>query len=115
MPVFDRRRYDDACGIFKYTSPFSKTCRRRPAGNTGGGVMISRAIANLCCATAMLAGGALAAQATPFMIVGNDEKLIWDDAGKVVLSPAGKDSALIVDLADPLNPTIVANIPLKNS
>ena len=77
--------------------------------------MISRAIANLCCATAMLAGGALAAQAAPFMIVGNDEKLIWDDAGKVVLSPAGKDSVLIVDLADPLNPKIVANLPLKNS
>src|ERR1051326_5280357 len=77
--------------------------------------MISRAITNLCCAAAMLAGGGLAAEAAPFMIVGNDEKLIWDDAGKVVLSPAGKDSVLIVDLADPLNPKIVANLPLKNS
>ncbi len=77
--------------------------------------MISRVIANLCCATAVLAGGAIAAQAAPFMIVGNDEKLIWDDTGKVVLSPAGKDSVLIVDLANPLNPKIVANLPLKNS
>ena len=49
------------------------------------------------------------------MIVDNDEKVLWDDAGKVVLSPPGKDSVLIVDLADPMNPKIVANLPLKNS
>jgi DNA-binding beta-propeller fold protein YncE len=49
------------------------------------------------------------------MIVGNDEKIVWDDAGKPVLSLPGKDSVLIVDLADPLNPKIVANLPLKNS
>jgi hypothetical protein len=43
-----------------------------------------------------------------WMIVGNDEKLVWDDDGKPVLSPAGKDSVLIVDLADPENPKITA-------
>ena len=32
-----------------------------------------------------------------------------------MLSPPGKDSVLIVDLADPMNPKIVANLPLKNS
>jgi DNA-binding beta-propeller fold protein YncE len=55
------------------------------------------------------------ARAAPFMIVGNDEKVLWDDQGKAVLSPTGKDSVLIVDLADPLNPKIVANLPLENS
>jgi DNA-binding beta-propeller fold protein YncE len=49
------------------------------------------------------------------MIVGNDEKLIWDDEGKGVLSPPGKDNVLIVDLANPEEPKIVANLPLKNS
>jgi DNA-binding beta-propeller fold protein YncE len=49
------------------------------------------------------------------MIVGNDEKVIWDDQGKPILSPPGKDSVLIVDLADPMNPKIVANLPLENS
>jgi hypothetical protein len=34
--------------------------------------MRSRAIANFCCAAAVLAGGAVAAQAAPFMIVGNE-------------------------------------------
>ncbi len=56
-----------------------------------------------------------AVRAAPFMIVGNDEKLIWDGQGKPILSPPGKDSVLIVDLADPLNPKIVANLPLENS
>jgi DNA-binding beta-propeller fold protein YncE len=49
------------------------------------------------------------------MIVGNDEKLLWDDDGKPVLSAPGKDSVLIVDLANPEDPKIVANLPLKNS
>jgi DNA-binding beta-propeller fold protein YncE len=55
------------------------------------------------------------AHAAPFMVVGNDEKVLWDDDGKPVLSPAGKDSVLIVDLANPESPKIVANLPLKNS
>jgi dipeptidyl aminopeptidase/acylaminoacyl peptidase len=55
------------------------------------------------------------AYAKPFMIVGNDEKVWWDDDGKTVLSAPGKDSVLIVDLANPEDPKIVASLPLKNS
>jgi DNA-binding beta-propeller fold protein YncE len=55
------------------------------------------------------------AYAKPFMIVGNDEKVWWDDDGKTVLSAAGKDTVLIVDLANPEDPKIVATLPLKNS
>ena len=55
------------------------------------------------------------AHAAPFMIVGNDEKLLWDEQFKPVLSPPGRDSVLIVDLADPLNPKTIAELPLKNS
>jgi DNA-binding beta-propeller fold protein YncE len=62
-----------------------------------------------------LAGSITLAQSAPLMIVGNDEKLLWDDQFKPVLSPPGRDSVLIVDLADPMNPKIVANLPLKNS
>src|SRR6516165_1790874 len=62
-----------------------------------------------------LAGGITLVQSAPLMIVGNDEKLLWDDQFKPVLSPPGRDSVLIVDLADPLNPKIIANLPLKNS
>jgi DNA-binding beta-propeller fold protein YncE len=49
------------------------------------------------------------------MIVGLDEKVLWDDDGKTVLSPPGKDQVLLVDLADPENPKIAASLPLENS
>jgi len=74
----------------------------------------ARALSSVA-ATAIVAVMASAAYAAPFMIVGNDEKLIWDDEGKAVLSAPGKDSVLIVDLANPEEPKIVANLPLKNS
>ena len=77
--------------------------------------MRSRIVAGALGAAAVLGLGVTAALAAPFMIVGNDEKLIWDDNGKPVLSLPGKDSVLIVDLVDPMNPKIVANLPLKNS
>ncbi|MDP4006352.1 YncE family protein [Methylobacterium sp. NEAU K] len=51
----------------------------------------------------------------PYMIVGNDEKVVWNDEGKPVMSLPGKDNVLVVDLANPEDPKIVANLPLKNS
>jgi len=67
-------------------------------------------------AAVLLCGTALSvAHAKPFMIVGLDEKVWFDDDGKNILSPPGKDQVLIVDLANPENPTIAASLPLKNS
>ena len=63
----------------------------------------------------LLGTASTASPAAPFMIVGNDEKLVWDDEGKPVLSLPGKDNVLILDLANPEEPKIVANLPLKNS
>src|SRR5262249_59734041 len=54
-------------------------------------------------------------QAAPLLIVGNDEKLLWDDQGKPIVSPNGKDSVVILDLANPESPKVVANLPIKNS
>jgi hypothetical protein len=45
--------------------------------------------------------GLTLAQSAPFMHVGNDEKLLWDDQFKPLLSPPGRDSVPIVDLAGP--------------
>jgi DNA-binding beta-propeller fold protein YncE len=53
--------------------------------------------------------------AAPYLIVGNDEKIIWDAAGKPVLSPPGKDTVQIVDVAKPEAPKIVATLQLENS
>jgi DNA-binding beta-propeller fold protein YncE len=49
-----------------------------------------------------------------YLIVGNDEKLVFKD-GKPVLSPPGKDTVSIIDISDPSNPRIVANLPVENS
>ena len=50
------------------------------------------------------------------MLVGNDEKQSWDDAGKPVIGAPGKDSLSIIDIGtDPLAPRIVANLPLPNT
>jgi DNA-binding beta-propeller fold protein YncE len=77
--------------------------------------MISRGTRGIFAATAVLAFNTIVVQAAPFMIVGNDEKLAFDDSGKAILSLPGKDSVLIVDLANPLSPKITANLQLKNS
>jgi DNA-binding beta-propeller fold protein YncE len=57
----------------------------------------------------------LIASAAPYLIVGNDEKLLWDDKGAPVIHPAGNDTVEILDLANPENPKVIATLPLKNS
>jgi DNA-binding beta-propeller fold protein YncE len=49
------------------------------------------------------------------MIVGNDDKVVFDKAGKQIRRPPGKDSVSIVDISNPEAPKIVANLPLMNS
>src|SRR6201987_5685648 len=74
-------------------------------------VRVSLSAALLLCGSSLLNS----ALAKPFMIVGLDEKTVWDDDGKPILSLPGKDQVLIVDLASPESPKIVASLPLKNS
>ncbi len=77
--------------------------------------MRNRIVAPLVGAAVVFGLGLTAAAAAPLLIVGDDEKLTWDDQGKPVVHQAGKDAVLIIDLANPLKPKIVANLPLKNS
>jgi DNA-binding beta-propeller fold protein YncE len=72
------------------------------------------------CAAAMLALLAVSAvpaasDAAPFMIVGDDEKPGTDPQGKPIVNPTGSDEVLIVDLANPEAPKIVAALKLENS
>jgi len=69
----------------------------------------------LAAAAFLTATGSNSVSSAPFLIVGNDEKLLWDDKGAPVIHPAGKDSVIILDLAKPENPKIIADLPLKNS
>jgi len=49
------------------------------------------------------------------MIIGNDEKVTFDDAGGVIFSAPGKDTVSIVDISNREAPRIIANLPLMNS
>src|SRR5213593_3522312 len=60
---------------------------------------------------------ALAPRAAPaqLMLVGSDEKVTWDDAGKPVFLPPGKDTVSIVDISSREAPRILVTLPLLNS
>ncbi|TRZ99270.1 MAG: YncE family protein [Rhodocyclaceae bacterium] len=68
---------------------------------------------------ALLAGCSVMQQSggkRELMIVGNDEKVTWDEAGKSVFLPPGKDTVSVIDIGtDPLTPKILVNLPLMNS
>ncbi|MBV8449952.1 MAG: YncE family protein [Hyphomicrobiales bacterium] len=49
------------------------------------------------------------------MVIGDDNKLHWDDAGKPVFTEPGKDEVVIVDIKNPVEPKIVASLPLINT
>jgi DNA-binding beta-propeller fold protein YncE len=55
-----------------------------------------------------------AAAQAQFLIIGNDEKVSFND-GKQVLNPPGKDTVTIVDIKDPTKPRIVTSLQLENS
>jgi DNA-binding beta-propeller fold protein YncE len=58
-----------------------------------------------------LAGGARG----QLLITGNDEKVSFDETGKTVTHPPGKDTVSIIDIRDPTKPRIIANLSLMNS
>jgi DNA-binding beta-propeller fold protein YncE len=62
----------------------------------------------------LLLGLSVSAQAQ-FLVIGDDNKLHWDDAGKPVFTEPGKDEVLIVDIKNRQSPTIVATLPLMNT
>jgi DNA-binding beta-propeller fold protein YncE len=55
-----------------------------------------------------------AAQAQ-FMVVGNDEKVWWDDAGKPINQAPGKDTIGVYDIKSPATPKLLATLQLENS
>jgi len=75
------------------------------------------AIPLLC--LSVLAGCSTAPQVAgkrQLMIVGNDEKQGWDDAGKAVIGAPGRDTVSVIDIGtDPLAPKILVNLPLANT
>ena len=77
-------------------------------GRRGLSVLAALALSG-CAATASMAPG------PQYMIVGVDHKITWDDTGKVVNLPPGKDVVSVVDISNREAPRIVVNLPLMNS
>jgi len=65
-------------------------------------------------ALALFATAIPAAQAQ-FMVVGNDEKVWWDDAGKQINQAPSKDTVGIYDIKSPATPKLLATLQLENS
>src|SRR6185295_1187524 len=49
------------------------------------------------------------------LVSGNDEKVSWDDAGKAVFLPPGKDTISFIDITDHEQPKLLTSIGLENS
>src|SRR5689334_14328583 len=69
----------------------------------------------LCVAVIAVLVGSIQAAQTQLLISGNDEKVTWDDEGKLVPHPPGKDTVSIIDIGNRTKPRIVANLPIINS
>ncbi|HYU12031.1 MAG TPA: YncE family protein [Stellaceae bacterium] len=69
-----------------------------------------------CRAAAVLVIGLMAGSANAqLMIVGNDEKITWDEAGKAIQHEPGKDTVSILDISKPDAPKVVTTFPLANT
>ncbi|MDO8477525.1 MAG: YncE family protein [Candidatus Rokubacteria bacterium] len=49
------------------------------------------------------------------MIIGIDDKIVFDKTGKQIRRPPGKDAVAIVDISNPEAPKIVGSLPLMNT
>ena len=49
------------------------------------------------------------------LLSGNDEKVLWDDTGKAIFMPPGKDTISFIDIGNRENPKILTNVALENS
>jgi DNA-binding beta-propeller fold protein YncE len=65
--------------------------------------------------TALIAALAIGSAHAQKMIVGNDEKVTFDENGKAVPHEPGHDTFSVVDISKPDSPVVAATIPLQNT
>jgi len=70
-------------------------------------------------AATVLVGGLIGWASNPalgqILIVGNDEKLGWDESGKQITREPGHDTVSVIDISKPEMPQITSTISLTNS
>src|SRR5260370_35432470 len=90
--------------------PGTATKREDAMKNLGFGLT-----AMLGVALAVYLGAWSASASAQRVIVGIDTKVFWDENGKPIFSPPGKDSVTILDISHRLDPKILASLPLVES
>src|SRR6266404_6300081 len=70
-------------------------------------------------AAAALVGGLIGSALNPaggqILIIGNDEKLGWDESGKKITLEPGNDTVSVIDISKPDMPQVTSTISLTNS
>ena len=70
-------------------------------------------------AAAALVGGLIGSALNPalgqILIIGNDEKLGWDESGKQITLEPGHDTVSVIDISKPDMPQVISTISLTNS
>jgi DNA-binding beta-propeller fold protein YncE len=70
-------------------------------------------------AAAALVGGLMGSALNPavgqILIIGNDEKLGWDESGKQITLEPGHDTVSVIDISKPDMPQVISTISLTNS
>jgi DNA-binding beta-propeller fold protein YncE len=66
-------------------------------------------------AAGVFAAGLCASASAQILVSGNDQKVWWDEAGKVLQREPGKDTISFIDIAERENPKIIASLQLENS
>jgi DNA-binding beta-propeller fold protein YncE len=70
-------------------------------------------------AAAALVGGLIGSALNPalgqILIIGNDEKLGWDESGKQITLEPGHDTVSVIDTSKPDMPQVISTISLTNS
>jgi len=70
-------------------------------------------------AAAALVGGLIGSALNPalcqILIIGNDEKLGWDESGKQITLEPGHDTVSVIDISKPDMPQVTSTISLTNS
>jgi DNA-binding beta-propeller fold protein YncE len=85
------------------------------SSSCGISALMSNRTALACLIALVIVGCAGAPHGKRLMIVAHDEKVLWDDAGKMVFLPPGKDTVAVLDLGRPDVPALVTTLPLPNS
>jgi len=90
--------------------------RHPHASRQGAAILVALCAAALAGCANLSSPSTIVTPKRQLMLVANDEKQSWNDAGAVVLGPHGRDTVQVLDIGtDPLAPRLVGSLALDNT